>query len=188
MLSIQLKELTKINHQLLEKKLVAQMKAINNIAAYSKLLELFYSFFGGLEVAMGKHPDLSFLPDQAERRKSTALANDLKALGTTLPVLATGIALPTIENNLQTIGAMYVMEGSTLGGKFIAKMISKQLNMEDAPGVSFFKGYGEATESMWQKFKESIDALPITATEEAIVITSANNTFLQFSQWFDAHQ
>lgn len=188
MLSAQLKELTKNNHQLLEKKLVAQMKNISTKQDYTILLALFYSFFGGLEVAMGKHPDLSFLPDHAQRRKSEALANDLAELGAKLPAFATTQDMPQIKNNLQTIGALYVMEGSTLGGQYIVKMIEKQLGSNSSLGYSFFNGYGENTEVMWQGFKNAIDELALPFDEEAIVIKSANETFLQFSKWFDVHQ
>lgn len=188
MLSVRLKEFTKTNHQLLEKKLVIQMKAMQTKQDYAALLGIFYSYFGGLELAMSKHPDLSFLPDYAQRRKSSALANDLVVLDANLPPLALANKLPHIENYLQTIGAMYVMEGSTLGGKFIAKMIQKQLNMEEDTGLSFFKGYGEETENMWQIFKTAIDQLKLKEEDNITVIESANDTFLQFSNWFDNHQ
>ena len=188
MLSAQLKEHTKTNHQLLEKKLVAQMKNISTKQDYAALLVLFYSFFGGLEVAMGKHPDLSFLPDYAQRRKSVALANDLGELGAMLPAFATNQEMPQIKNNLQTIGALYVMEGSTLGGQYIVKMIEKQLGTNSSLGYSFFNGYGENTEAMWQGFKNAIDGLALPFDEEAIVVEAANDTFLHFSKWFDVHQ
>ena len=187
MLTVQLKELTKTNHQSLEKKMVTLMKNMSSKADYAKMLSLFYSFFGGLELAMSQHPDLSFLPDQAQRRKSVSLANDLMQLNYPLPELAVAMALPEINNHLQTIGAMYVMEGSTLGGKFISKMISKQLDITDDAAFSFFNGYGEATENMWDVFKQSIEDLNLNDTDKSVVITSANDTFNQFSKWFDNH-
>ena len=188
MLSEELKEQTKINHQILEKKLVAQMKAISNKEDYAILLGLFYSFFGGLEIAMGKYPDLSFLPDQELRRKASALENDLKALQISLPKLASVETLPKIENHLQTIGAMYVMEGSTLGGKYIVKMIEKQLDTTDLSSLTFFKSYGDDTEKMWQIFKNALDNFPLTSTEKDIVINAANDTFVTFNSWFDNNQ
>ena len=185
MLSAQLKEQTKVNHQLLEKKLVAQMRSIQNKEDYSKLLNSFYSFFGGLEILMSKHEVLSFLTDQSQRRKSSALANDLNHLDAHLPNLATQESLPVITNYLQIIGVMYVMEGSTLGGKYIAKMIQSQLNSSDCEGLSFFNSYGENTENMWQIFKESIDGIHLNQTDSDTVVLAANDTFQHFSNWFD---
>jgi heme oxygenase (biliverdin-IX-beta and delta-forming) len=187
MLSTQLKEQTKVNHQLLEKKMVAQIKSIRTKEDYAKLLSLFYSFFGGLEVAMDNYPDESFLPDQEHRRKSMSLVNDIVELDGTLPAIAEEKKLPKITSHLQTIGAMYVMEGSTLGGRQISKMISQQLNLPMNIGLSFFEGYGDQTENMWNAFKRAIDKMQLSPEEEAIIIDAANDTFLQFSNWFDAH-
>ena len=186
MLSEKLKEHTKQHHQLLEKKMVAQMRSITTPQEYAKLLGLFYSFFGGLELSVDKHIDLALLPDYPQRRKSAALAYDLLELSAPLPLFALRNDLPEIRDHIQSIGALYVMEGSTLGGKIIAKMMLQQMNVTEMPGLTFFNGYGEQTMSMWLTFKKSIDT-PLSSTEIEIIIKSANDTFLQFSNWFDKH-
>ncbi len=186
MLSEELKLNTKEQHQLLEKKMVEEMKSITTLQDYAHLLSLFYSFFGGLELAIDKYINTTILPDYALRRKSAALANDLVELCKPLPVLALKSDLPEIRDHLQSIGALYVMEGSTLGGKVIAKMMLKQLNLTEMKGVTFFTGYGEQTMRMWQTFKQTID-IPLSASEIEIITKSANDTFLQFSNWFDKH-
>ena len=186
MLSEELKLNTKQQHQLLEKKMVAQMKSITTTNEYAKLLSLFYSFFGGLEAAIDKYLDSSLLPDYPLRRKSAALALDLNNLSNPLPVIAFKNDLPEIKDHLQSIGALYVMEGSTLGGRIISKMMLQQLNLVEMDSLTFFNGYGEQTMSMWQIFKQSID-IPLSATEVDIIIKSANDTFMQFCNWFDKH-
>jgi len=82
------------------------------------------------------------------------------------------------------LGALYVIEGSTLGGTIISKMIKQQLAIPDNKGLSFFNGYGSETEKMWQDFKLFLDR-PLKPAEEAVVIRSANDTFNKFGQWFD---
>lgn len=186
MLSEKLKENTKQYHQLLEKKMVVKMKSITTLSEYVQLLSLFYSFFGGLELSIDRYIDTTLLPDYAQRRKSSALANDLLALSASLPLFALKNNLPEIRDHIQCIGALYVMEGSTLGGKVIAKMMLQQMEVTNMPGLSFFNGYGEHTMAMWQIFKQSIDT-PLSGTEQDIIIQSANDTFLQFSNWFDKH-
>lgn len=186
MLSEKLKEHTKQHHQLLEKKMVVQMKSITTQTDYTKLLSLFYSFFGGLELVIDRYIDTTLLPDYSQRRKSAALANDLLELSAQLPLFALKNDLPEIKDHIQCIGALYVMEGSTLGGKIIAKMMMQQMNVTNMSGLSFFYGYGEQTMAMWQIFKQSID-IPLSGTEQEIIIQSANDTFLQFSNWFDKH-
>jgi len=90
MLSEKIKEETKQNHQLLEKKLVAFMRAIRSKEDYVELLILFYGFFGGLEVAIDAKLDHSQLPDYKSRRKTAALADDLTHFGKPLPTSAGG--------------------------------------------------------------------------------------------------
>ncbi len=184
MLSEKLKNDTKHNHQVLEKKLVAQMRSMRSVQDCGKMLSLFYGFFGGLEIMINQHFDTFRLPDYLQRRKTAALANDLKDLGINLPKLADNADLPHIKNHLQSLGALYVIEGSTLGGKIISKMIQQQLNIGDNVGLSFFNGYGESTSLMWEIFKQCIN-YPMEAYQDDIVIASANDTFSKFSNWFD---
>jgi heme oxygenase len=184
MLSEKLKEDTKINHQLLEKKLVYRLRAIRNKQDYGKLLALFYSFFGGMEIGIETHFNKLNLPDYAQRRKTSSLVHDLTCLNEKLPILANGISLPIIKNHFQALGALYVIEGSTLGGRIICKMLNEQLNIPDFPGLSFFNGYGDNTAKMWEVFKSALN-LPSNNAAYGMIIQSANDTFTLFSDWFD---
>ncbi|WP_294207360.1 biliverdin-producing heme oxygenase [uncultured Chryseobacterium sp.] len=62
----------------------------------------------------------------------------------------------TFENEHEALGALYVIEGSTLGGNVIAKQLSKT---EGFDGISFhfFGCYQENTGPMWKSFKEALD-------------------------------
>ena len=184
MLSEELKESTKTNHQLLEKALVAKMKAIRSEKEYAELLTLFYSYFGGLESRINEVIDGDLLPDNAQRRKTQALANDLEHLGFKSPERATGDDLPQLNTHLQALGALYVIEGSTLGGKIISKMMQQQLGL-DAQSLSFFNGYGDHTEQMWNTFKTALNKDNLLPAQQAEVIAAANETFLKFGQWFE---
>ncbi|WP_432713310.1 biliverdin-producing heme oxygenase [Pedobacter sp.] len=184
MLSEEIKENTKTNHQTLEKKMIGKMRSIESKDDYANFLAIFYSYFGGLELAINKHLDSSVLPDYGQRRKTAALVDDLGALGHTLPTLAVDGSLPEIENHYQALGALYVIEGSTLGGRIICKMLSKQMDFIDDSVLSFFNGYGEQTDSMWQVFKQTMD-LPANEQQHETIINAANQTFLHFGEWFD---
>jgi heme oxygenase len=187
MLSQELKEATKINHQVLEKKLIGRIKSIRSKKDYGELLITFYAFFGGLECALKKHLDLSRLPDYPDRRKTSALEHDLKEMGIALPGLTPVTDLPAINSHFHSLGVLYVMEGSTLGGKIITKMILQQSILIEPSQLSFFIGYGDKTEYMWEAFKHSIDQ-PLASYEKEIIIRAANNTFVQFSEWFNHSQ
>jgi heme oxygenase len=186
MLSEKLRETTKNNHQLLEKKLVQNIKSIRTKEQYSALLGLFYSFFGGMEIKINQEIDTEKLTDYLQRRKAAALGEDLQQLNTQKPALAAGEEVPQITNHLQALGALYVMEGSTLGGKIISKMIRQQIGEPHMAGLSFFNGYGEQSEAMWHRFKAVIDQ-PLSPSDEEVVIKAANDTFIRFRHWFDQH-
>ncbi|AMR30675.1 hypothetical protein A0256_04185 [Mucilaginibacter sp. PAMC 26640] len=185
MLADKLKEETKINHQILEKALVGNLKAIRSETEYADLLKLFYGYFGGLETRINEFIDTGLLPDSHQRRKTAALGHDLEDLGSDLPAKASGEWLPTIKMHLQALGALYVIEGSTLGGKIISKMMQQHLGLTDK-GLSFFAGYGEQTEQMWDTFKEVLNQQAQNPEEEAVVIAAANETFLKFGEWFSS--
>ena len=182
MLTDRLKEATKVNHQLLERKLVGKMKAIRSVDDYSSLLAIFYQYFGGLEKLIAGQLDQSLIPDYNTRRKSAALTSDLIDLGAMIPSTATTSELPAIKNHRQALGALYVIEGSTLGGQIISNMIKKQLPSIAGHGLTFFDGYGENTADMWERFKLFIDKEGNLDGDQ--VIDSANETFLKFSDYF----
>ncbi|WP_125723647.1 biliverdin-producing heme oxygenase [Flavobacterium ustbae] len=50
------------------------------------------------------------------------------------------------------LGILYVVEGSTLGGRFILKNVSKFPELSGDKGVSYFNGYGDRTGSFWKLF------------------------------------
>jgi heme oxygenase len=183
MLSDKLKEETKHNHQILEKALIGNLKAIRSQQEYANLLKLFYGYFGGLETRINETIDTSLLTDSRERRKTQAIADDILELGGTVPANANGDDLPAINNHLEALGALYVIEGSTLGGKIINKMMQQQLGSDK--GMSFFSGYGDNTEQMWDTFKQALNNQVENPEQEAVVIAAANETFLKFGEWFE---
>lgn len=61
-----------------------------------------------------------------------------------------------LANEHEALGAMYVIEGSTLGGNVIAKQLSKTEGFENVT-FNFFGCYHENTGSMWKNFKEVLD-------------------------------
>lgn len=60
----------------------------------------------------------------------------------------------TSEN--EALGALYVIEGSTLGGNVIAKQLSKTEGFDEVT-FNFFGCYQENTGPMWKNFKEVLD-------------------------------
>lgn len=61
--------------------------------------------------------------------------------------MAASLFVTIIEIHLQSLGALYVMEGSTIGDKIISKMIEQQLKTEFM-AFTFFMGYGDQSANM----------------------------------------
>ena len=179
MLAALLKEQTLTQHQQLEKLLVSQIKSVGSRDDYVNLLQLFYTYFGGLEDLINRYISTAQLPDHEQRRKTAALANDIKAFGAQPAAKAAVKDLPQINNVGTALGALYVIEGSTLGGSIISKMISGRIGIDK--GLSFFNGYGETGMQMWGIFKDVLNRRP--ADEEAVIVKAANDTFLYFEKW-----
>jgi heme oxygenase len=180
-----LKEATTANHQQTEKILIGKMKAMRSKQDYVNLLSDFYGYFGGLEKQIERYVNESTLADYNERRKTAAIADDIVAMGGTVPELATANELPGIDNYLQAFGALYVIEGSTLGGKIISKMVQQHLQVDGTAGLSFFNSYGDDTQQMWENFKDVLNGAPTTPEEEAVITNAADETFAKFKSWLE---
>lgn len=183
MLSQKIKEQTAVHHLELEKILIPIIRAIKSQQDYTVVLNLFFGYFNALEEQIANFIP-SQLTDYGHRRKAKLIANDLNYLDSPLPTTAQKGQLPEIASSLQALGALYVMEGSTLGGKIIAKMISKQLSLE-TEALSFFNGYGDATDSMWAVFTGILNESAQNEEEETTIINAANQTFIKFKSYIE---
>ncbi|MES3016491.1 MAG: biliverdin-producing heme oxygenase [Bacteroidota bacterium] len=185
MFSDTLKDATQQNHQDLEKIIVPKIRSIRSEPDYVNLLNLFYSYFGGLEARVQSAVDERLLPDYSERRKAMSILNDIEALDGTAIEMAANADLPEIKDHTAALGALYVMEGSTLGGKIISKMIAQALPGKADHALTFYQSYGENTGEMWNTFKTALNEQVNSAEDQQSVIDAANDTFLKFSQWIE---
>lgn len=186
MIAERLKQATHQAHQSLEGLLIPAMKQVRNTSGYAQLLHLFYGFYHPLEIQLAPY-GATALPDFAQRRKSDWLLEDLAALGENAENIPLATELPQITNIAQAMGAMYVLEGSTLGGTHIAKMLAQQLQLTEGKGLAFFTGYGPVTGSMWKAFIQTLNAMPFTEAAEAQLFAAANATFDSLKHWTVLH-
>ncbi|RAV98710.1 biliverdin-producing heme oxygenase [Pseudochryseolinea flava] len=185
MLHQQLKEQTKEAHQALERRMVGLIKQIHSEAQYVHFLKLMYGYYASLEDKLGEQLSTNDALDFNQRRKASWILDDMNYFGSKEKPSRCQ-ALPPIDSFHTALGAMYVLEGSALGGKIIAKMIASQIGLGDARGLTFFNGYGDETMKMWELFKENLSQSFDPPTTETI-ITSANQTFDTFKNWIESH-
>lgn len=94
------------------------------------------------------------ISDTADRRKLPLLERDLRETGAQ-PVDAE----PFFDAGYETgapfnLGIAYVIEGSSLGGRFLLKSVRKTLG--ETAATAYFDAYGERTGSMWKAFLQQL--------------------------------
>ena len=175
-----IKEATQTAHTEVENFLLPKLGSMQTPADYAAILRMFYGYFSPLEGLVQQYITPEILPDIAERRKAAAILQDLSTLGYSVRGIPVCQQLPEMKTTAHAFGVLYVLEGSTLGGKMIAKMLLKN---EAFPlsrhAISFFSGYKEETGQKWKSF---LDVLNRQANTTGMA-QSANHTFNHLKSW-----
>ena len=173
------KKETAFLHQEVEQLFLPKLNAIQSPEDYAAILQTFYSFFHPVEEKIQQYLTPGVLPDIAKRRTALLIVDDLAYLGMPISLLPC-TALPQITDSTQAFGAMYVLEGSTLGGRMIAKMLAKNQKLSIPPvAMNFFSGYKDETGKMWTRFVEVLNQQKDADT----IVHSANQTFYYLKNW-----
>jgi len=183
MISNLLRTETAQNHKTLES-LMFVNEIMNNslsIDQYKKLLTINYIIHQKLENTLANRLD-STIAEQLgmkDRLKLNALAKDLKywnISSLTLPGLNFELFVPE-KNTAEVLGALYVLEGATLGGNVIKRHILANPNFKNQEdGLNYYGVYGEELSTKWKIFVSVINQHIAEADYERCV-NSANLTF-----------
>lgn len=137
---------------------------------YADFLVAQASAFLPVEAAIDAWSPRSVLPDWPDRRRSDALRADLAALGVTAPEPA---AFPPIATTEAALGAIYVLEGSRLGGRMLAR------GVPDAFPKSFLTSGNPA---LWRSLLSVIEKELVTASQRVAAIAAAREVFALFEK------
>lgn len=176
MIMSRLKQATLHQHQEVEALMPVLDPALSR-SAYAQLLCQLLGVVRPLEAHLLTLP----IPAALEldlRLKAPLLARDLEALAqdvTTLPVAAA----PPLPGIPGALGALYVLEGATLGGQVIARHLRRTLRVTPERGGAYFSAYGSETGRMWRAFGEAMNR-EVVPGDEAHVITGARLAFQAF--------
>jgi len=143
--------------------------------AYGQLLSRLYGFYRPFEAAAQLAPE-----------RTRWLEHDLDALGVcaasrdTLPRCA---AFPPRLSADHVLGARYVVEGSALGGRGMARQLDALLGPGVTAGRHFFSGHGAQTGSAWRDYLALLAMVPRPLPQCGAIIDGANATFATFEHW-----
>jgi heme oxygenase len=151
-------------------------------AAYAALLRRKLGFHAALEARLAEVPGLDgFGIDLAARRRSHLLHADIAWLGAKPE--APWAPLPAFGSLPAAIGGLYVAEGSTLGGRQLARALQPIL----PPGLDgrrFLLGHGARHGEMWHGCCAAIERCGTVPQARAEMTQGALATFAAFEAWF----
>ena len=181
MLLEDLKERTRTHHERLERDLAIEEK-IQDLPTYCELLQRWYGWYAPFERMAASEANGALQSLLAQRWKAPLLEQDLSSLCHSRTAEIPLASVRTPREMAEWIGTLYVLEGSTLGGQVISRMIEQKLGLRDGKGYSFFRSYGDQVGSRWREFRAFAQhALPPAETDRAVA--AADQTFQALHQW-----
>lgn len=175
-----LKQQTSAEHDHVETSLRVMEDALTE-SGYVETLRRLYGFVRGWERWASQSPSIVLQRLLNERQRSELLLRDLRHFAAEPYESMYPGPNFSASSEAHVLGGLYVMEGSTLGGQLIARHVEARLLLSPGVGDAFFRGYGDATGSMWQEVKEALTAVPEDQSET--VILAAKHLFADFASW-----
>lgn len=153
---------------------------------YARYLIAMHGFHAPLEAAFARDHALEHAGfAAATRRRSPLIHRDLSALATpsagdTLPHCA---GMPVRHSLAHQIGIAYVVEGSTLGGKYILSRLPPALAGLRGTATAFLEGYGSQTAARWRAFAGVVERVVERPDDEAAAVAGARAAFACLIDW-----
>lgn len=179
MLLEELKRKTRAQHDHLEARIQIE-NHLKNLASYRALLERWYGWYAPWEALAAKSSSPRIANFLCSRWKTPLLMEDLRLLNGSTAVPLARIAAPSSEAGW--IGAIYVVEGSTLGGQIIARRVKERLRLDRERGCAFFSSYGDELGPKWREFGDFASQV-VPATETDAAVAAAKQTFEAIEDW-----
>jgi heme oxygenase (biliverdin-IX-beta and delta-forming) len=143
---------------------------------YSALLIRLYGFYLPFEAAAGLTP-----------HRTSWLAHDLQHINHDARVLAVApqCPMPRYQTAHHITGALYVVEGSALGGRAMARSLDALLGVGTNAGRRFLLGHGADTGNAWRAFLTTLAHVPTDPSSQCGVVNAAVDTFATFEEWLN---
>lgn len=197
-LTEELKNSTNPIHKRLEQ--TAFFKELANrslpLESYVNYLQAMAGINGVLEkeILIANHPILNLIW-KPEMQKLPSLLVDLESLNSTeiadIPLVVDAmldtikfIRLCRIEKPISLFGILYVIEGSTLGGKVLKKLVQENFQFPENEKVLYLDYYKDKKLEHWEEFKSKLNSLDLTDTERQSILETANLFFKKIESIF----
>jgi heme oxygenase len=161
-----------------------------NKTSYAQYLRAMQQVVNGLEEEL--HEILMpVISDLQQRSKQAWIGEDVAHLDC-LPADDKPFRFPQGNQSIPfALGAYYVLEGSTLGGRVILKSLPESLAFADGKGTRYFSGYGTETGLYWKSFINTLCSYAVKNNCEEEVIAGAKSAFagiLEYFNYYEVHE
>ncbi|MCA3264169.1 MAG: biliverdin-producing heme oxygenase [Telmatospirillum sp.] len=146
-----------------------------DMPAYRMMLVRLYGFYRPFERALAAAP-----------MRTQWLAADLVWCGVDVSAHARipeCRTMPPLPSRATQLGARYVVEGSALGGRQLARGLDRLLGRDCADGRRFFAGRGADTGHAWANFTAELAAHDAESAARTNLVAAAVATFAAFETW-----
>lgn len=140
---------------------------------YAGVLQVLDAFLAAWEPAVAAALPARWHEWLQVRSRRPFLRSDLDALGLRSQAPA---RLPSFQGEAAAWGSIYVMEGSALGGQFIARALART-GVAPGSGGAYFHGWGDATGGMWREVRGLLGTQLATPAAIAQACEAARTTF-----------
>lgn len=148
-----LREATATRHAAIDALLALRLPF--GVAHYARVLQGFAAFLSAWEPRMGRALAPAWQPWFGASVRLHLVQQDLAKMG--LAQVPAAVA-PPLDTPAAALGSLYVLEGSALGGQFIAAAARRELGLTPDHGAAYFHGCGSATASRWREFLDRLAA------------------------------
>jgi light-regulated signal transduction histidine kinase (bacteriophytochrome)/heme oxygenase len=181
-----LREVTRDSHERMHRHdgFLAAAEGAIDPQLYQDLLARLYGFYWPFERHFSEAPaSMAKAIGLSKRARTPNLRSDLIVLGFTgrldrLPICP---YIPTPDTEPAWLGALYVTEGSTMGGGQIARALAKSGFSHEQ--TRFFAAHGKAGAAMWKSFIARLDSLSTDPRSTHAAEASARAVFAAFEEW-----
>ncbi|WP_245821011.1 biliverdin-producing heme oxygenase [Geodermatophilus pulveris] len=153
------------------------------VAVLARLHAFWAAAEAGLDAWARRHPADAAAVSWSRRRRAHLFAADLRALGAGADVAARP-ELPAVEDTDQALGRLYVLEGATLGGTFIARHLDTLPALGPGVRLGAFSPYGAETGAMWHAYRRvTRERVAAGGGDAARLVGAARATFGTLAAW-----
>jgi heme oxygenase len=155
---------------------------------YVRLLERLLGFHAPIEATIASAlADENFGLDLSRCRRSHLLVQDLRVLGagdSCSPPSRPMVDRPALTSAAEAMGWLYVVEGSALGGRLLARHLDHVLPPHDASGRLFLLAGGDSAHISWREVCQAVDVCGLEPERLKTMIAGALGAFDCFGSWF----